>query len=88
MELKQSSMPVIKKVIAISTIQDILNAKAVSKASLPETHKLLLLLSTYAIKHKAVNSRLYIEILTKKILLWRSLLSLYVINNELFSFIT
>jgi hypothetical protein len=53
MELKQSSMPVIKKVIAVSTIQDILNAKAVSKASLPETHKLLLLLSTYAISSAA-----------------------------------
>jgi hypothetical protein len=48
MELKLASMPAIKKVTAVSTIQDILNAKAVSKASLPETHKLLLLLSTYA----------------------------------------
>jgi hypothetical protein len=48
MELKLASMPAIKKVTAVSTIQDILNAKAVSKASLPETQKLLLLLSTYA----------------------------------------
>jgi hypothetical protein len=48
MELKLASMPVFKKVTAVSTIQYILNAKAVSKASLPETHKLLLLLSTYA----------------------------------------
>jgi hypothetical protein len=48
MELKLASMPVFKKVTAVSTIQYILNANAVSKASLPETHKLLLLLSTYA----------------------------------------
>ena len=52
MELKLAS--VIKKVIAVSTNQDILNAKAVSKASLPETHKLLLLLSTYAMSSAAV----------------------------------
>ena len=38
----------IKKVTAISTIQDVLNTKPVSKASLPETHKLLILMSTYA----------------------------------------
>jgi hypothetical protein len=54
MELKLASMSVIKKVIAVSTNQDILNAKAVSKASLPETHKLLLLLSTYAMSSAAV----------------------------------
>jgi hypothetical protein len=54
MELKLASMPVIKKVTAVSTIQDILNAKAVSKASLPETHKLLQLLSTYAMSPATV----------------------------------
>ena len=48
MELKLESAPVIKKVTAISTIQDVLNTKPVSKASLPETHKLLILMSTYA----------------------------------------
>lgn len=48
MELKLESMPIIKKVTAISTIQGVLNTKPVSKASLPETHKLLILLSTYA----------------------------------------
>ena len=47
-ELKLESAPVIKKVTAISTIQDVLNTKPVSKASLPETHKLLILMSTYA----------------------------------------
>ncbi len=48
MELKMEPMPVIKKVTAVSTIQGVLNTKPVSKASLPETHKLLILLSTYA----------------------------------------
>ncbi len=48
MELKLESMPVIKKVTAVSTIQGVLNMKPVLKASLPETHKLLILLSTYA----------------------------------------
>ena len=47
MELKLESTPVIKKVTAISTMQDVLNTKPVSKASLPETHKLLILMSTY-----------------------------------------
>ncbi|CAB4037935.1 Hypothetical predicted protein [Paramuricea clavata] len=48
MELKLESMPVIKKVTAVSTIQGVFNTKPVSKASLPETHKLLIILSTYA----------------------------------------
>ena len=38
----------------------------------------------YQISRKTI----YIEILTKKRLLWKSLLSLYVINNERFNFIT
>ena len=49
MELILESAPVIKKVTAISTIQDVLNTKPVSKASLPETHKLLILMSTFAL---------------------------------------
>ena len=38
MEMKLKSALIIKKVTAISTIQDVLNTKLVSKASLPETH--------------------------------------------------
>ena len=45
MELKLAS------ITSVSTIQDILNAKAVSKATLP---KLLLLLSTYAMSFAIV----------------------------------
>ena len=48
MEQQQAGMPCIKKVSTISTIQDVLNATPASKDSLPETHNLLLLLSTYA----------------------------------------
>ena len=47
MEFKLESMPIIKKVTAISTIQSVLNTQPFSKASLAETHKLLILLSTY-----------------------------------------
>ena len=47
MERKLESAPVIKKVTAISTIQGVLNAKPVSKPSLPEAHKLLIFMSTY-----------------------------------------
>ena len=48
MELKQQSVPVIKKITSISTIQKMLNKKTISKESLPETDKLLMLLFTYA----------------------------------------
>ena len=47
MELKQQSVPVIKKIASISTIQEMLNKKTISKESLPKTHKFLILLSTY-----------------------------------------
>ena len=42
MEFQLESMPIIKKVTAISTIQSLLNTKPFSKASLAETHKLLI----------------------------------------------
>ena len=45
MEFKLESMPKIKN--AISTIQSVLNTKPFSKASLAETHKLLIVLPTH-----------------------------------------
>ena len=45
MEFKLESMPIIKN--AISIIQSVLNTKPFSKASLAETHKLLIVLPTH-----------------------------------------
>ena len=65
MELKLASMPVIKKVTSVSTIQDILNAKAVSKAPLP---KLLLLLSTYAMSFAIAESHVLTRLMALNVL--------------------
>ena len=83
MELKLKSAPIIKKVPAISTIQDILNTKPVSKASLPETHKPLILMSTYAMS--SANAERAFSVMRHAKTWLRSRMCLGVLRNSMFA---
>lgn len=80
MELKLKSALIIKKVTAISTIQDVLNTKPVS---LPETHKLSILMSTYAMSSATAERTFSVMRRTKTWL--RSRMCPGVLTNSMFA---